>query len=75
MGIGSSIDPLEVLQTYLASREDLKDIATEMREAAQNLLAADGEAWLDSVGSENKLESGYQHQVLLGDIETQLRLL
>ncbi|MGF1481301.1 MAG: exonuclease subunit SbcD [Cyanophyceae cyanobacterium] len=38
LGVGNSLDPLESLSTYLTSREDLKDIASEMLEAAQQLL-------------------------------------
>lgn len=45
----NSIDPLEALKTYLVSREDLKDIAGNMLEAAQSLLARDEEALLDFV--------------------------
>jgi exonuclease SbcD len=38
LGTGGSLDPMEALNTYLGSREDLKDILTEILEAAQNLL-------------------------------------
>ena len=38
LGVGHSLDPLEALSTYLNSREDLKDITTDMLEAAQRLL-------------------------------------
>ncbi|QOV22048.1 exonuclease subunit SbcD [Anabaenopsis elenkinii] len=37
----SSIDPRSALQTYLDNREDLKDIAASMLEAAEKLLADD----------------------------------
>lgn len=47
LGVGSSIDPLEALKTYLNNREDLRDISAEMMEAAQCLLAAKGHDWLD----------------------------
>ncbi|MBD2357516.1 exonuclease SbcCD subunit D [Tolypothrix sp. FACHB-123] len=43
----SSIDPIEALKTYLGNREDLKDIAGSMLEAAQKLLADDVEVWLE----------------------------
>ncbi|MBK1989306.1 exonuclease SbcCD subunit D [Sphaerospermopsis aphanizomenoides BCCUSP55] len=49
LNASSSIDPMEALRTYLNNREDLKDIATSMLEAAENLLADDGEIWLESV--------------------------
>ena len=42
----SSIDPMDALKTYLNNREDLKDIAPSMLEAAQNLLANDEELLL-----------------------------
>jgi DNA repair protein SbcD/Mre11 len=44
----SSIDPMEALKTYLNNREDLKDIAASMLEAAQKLLADDVEIWLEA---------------------------
>ncbi|MEO0948849.1 MAG: exonuclease SbcCD subunit D, partial [Cyanobacteria bacterium J06641_5] len=37
----NSLDPISALQAYLGSREDLQDIAPEMLEAAQKLLAGD----------------------------------
>lgn len=45
----SSIDPLEALKTYLDNREDLKDITAQMMVAAQQLLAADTEMWIESI--------------------------
>ncbi len=48
----SSIDPMEALKTYLNNREDLKDIATSMMDAAQKLLADDVEVWLEAVTNE-----------------------
>lgn len=41
LGVGSSLDPLEALQTYLDNREDLKEISEAMLDAARLLL--DGE--------------------------------
>ncbi|MGC1393450.1 MAG: exonuclease subunit SbcD [Coleofasciculaceae cyanobacterium] len=41
LGVGSSLNPMEALKTYLNNREDLKDITGEMIEAAQRLLAED----------------------------------
>ncbi len=38
LNANNSIDPLDALKTYLASREDLKDVAESMLEAAQGLL-------------------------------------
>ncbi|UKP00355.1 exonuclease subunit SbcD [Nostoc sp. UHCC 0870] len=38
LSASSSIDPMEALKTYLQNREDLKDIAGSMLEAAENLL-------------------------------------
>jgi len=37
----NSLDPISALEAYLGSREDLQDIAAEMLEAAQQLLAGD----------------------------------
>lgn len=48
LSASSSIDPMEALKTYLHNREDLKDIAASMLEAAQKLLADDVEIWLEA---------------------------
>ncbi|MEH2105376.1 exonuclease SbcCD subunit D [Nostoc sp.] len=48
LSASSSIDPMEALKTYLNNREDLKDIATSMIDAAQKLLADDVEVWLEA---------------------------
>jgi DNA repair protein SbcD/Mre11 len=38
LGVGNTLNPLEALTTYLNNREDLKDIQTELLDAAENLL-------------------------------------
>ena len=43
LGVGRSLNPLDALKTYLDNREDLQDIATQMKEAAETLLNQDGE--------------------------------
>ena len=52
LSASSSIDPMEALKTYLNNREDLKDIATSMMDAAQKLLADDVEVWLEAATNE-----------------------
>ncbi|MDF5712184.1 MAG: exonuclease subunit SbcD [Nostoc sp. S4] len=52
LSASSSIDPMEALKTYLNNREDLKDIAGSMLEAAQKLLADDVEVWLKATTNE-----------------------
>ncbi len=52
LSASSSIDPMEALKTYLNNREDLKDIAAAMLEAAQKLLADDVEIWLEAATNE-----------------------
>ncbi|WGV23392.1 exonuclease SbcCD subunit D [Halotia branconii] len=52
LSASSSIDPMEALKTYLNNREDLKDIASSMLEAAQKLLADDVEVWLEAATNE-----------------------
>ncbi|WP_138497256.1 exonuclease subunit SbcD [Nostoc sp. PA-18-2419] len=52
LSASSSIDPMEALKTYLNNREDLKDIAASMLEAAQKLLADDVEIWLEAATNE-----------------------
>ena len=58
LGVGSSIDPMEALKTYLGSREDLKNLASEMLEAAESLLAGNEPVWVDAVGVEGENTSG-----------------
>jgi exonuclease SbcD len=43
----NSINPLEALKTYLDSREELKDIAALMLEAANDLLIGEVETMLE----------------------------
>ncbi|MEH2077178.1 MAG: exonuclease SbcCD subunit D [Nostoc sp.] len=52
LSASSSIDPMEALKTYLNNREDLKDIATSMLDAAHKLLADDVEVWLETATSD-----------------------
>jgi len=44
----NSIDPLDALKTYLASREDLQEIVDEMMEAAQKLMIGEDESWFET---------------------------
>ncbi|MGJ5675028.1 MAG: exonuclease subunit SbcD [Nostochopsis sp.] len=66
LSASNSIDPIEALRTYLNNREDLKDIATSMLEAAHKLLAVDEENWVESISVEensnqiNQVTSGHQ---------------
>ena len=52
----SSIDPRSALKTYLNNREDLKDIAASMLEAAEKLLADDVEIFLEGATLEQCLK-------------------
>jgi exonuclease SbcD len=61
---------MEALKTYLNNREDLKDIAASMLEAAHNLLANDVEVWLEGATNEQS-----QNHLSVGGRETQLPLL
>lgn len=73
LGVGSSINPVDALKTYLDNREDLKDISAEMMEAAQRLLAGKGEIWLElDETEEDKLETSRLSE---DNQKTQLRLL
>lgn len=60
LGVGAAIDPLDALKAYLDNREDLRDLADPILEAAKSLLAQE-ETWLPTADPE--------------PIETQLRLL
>jgi exonuclease SbcD len=42
-----SLDPMSALETYLENREDLQEMSDEMLEAAEQLLAGEGEANVD----------------------------
>jgi exonuclease SbcD len=76
LGVGSSMNPMDALSTYLDNREDLKDISAEMMEAAQQLLAGEGNNWLDRAESVTGQLSEDRSSTLLGDkTNTQLRLL
>jgi exonuclease SbcD len=77
LGVGNSINPMDALKTYLDNREDLKDITSEMMEAAQRLLAGDGNSWLDLVDTEAlaQVGAGKDSQQLADDTDAQLRLL
>lgn len=54
LGVGSTINPIDALSTYLKNREDLKDISSEMMEAAQRLLAGHEQSWLDLAESQTE---------------------
>jgi exonuclease SbcD len=72
----SSIDPMEALKTYLNNREDLKDIAAPMLEAAHNLLASEAEVWLSPADIEQEPAVGTNQPLQLqGNKDGQLRLL
>jgi exonuclease SbcD len=47
LGAGRTLAPLEALQTYLANREDLRELAPEMLQAAHALLSEEEAQWLN----------------------------
>lgn len=49
LGVGSSIEPLEALKTYLVNRPELKEIAQDMVVAAQGLIAGTLEVEMESL--------------------------
>jgi exonuclease SbcD len=71
LSASNSIDPMAALKTYLDNREDLKDIATSMLEAAHKLLADDEEMSFAPTTDENKA----QNPLLVGGVDTQLSIL
>jgi exonuclease SbcD len=76
LGSSASTDPMEALKTYLANREDLKDIAAQMLEEAQKLLAHEEEAWFNPSDIEEELATGTnQPSQQLATTDSQLRLL
>lgn len=70
LGAGGSLDPLVALKTYLTNRDDLREIATEMIDAAQGLLSAEAATWLN-LADDSKPDSDRT----LEPQDTQLRLL
>ncbi|MEQ8386199.1 MAG: exonuclease subunit SbcD [Coleofasciculus sp. A1-SPW-01] len=73
LGVGSSMNPMDALKTYLDSQDNLKDIAADMLEAAQYLLDGQGDSWLEVEESgDDKQEAS---QVGKGNQKNQLRLL
>lgn len=76
LGVGSSINPMDALCTYLENRQDLKDISKEMMEAAHRLLAGENDTWLDLAEIEAVQLSQNQSSQQMGEnTNTQLRLL
>ncbi|MEW6497982.1 MAG: DNA double-strand break repair protein Mre11, partial [Cyanobacteriota bacterium] len=78
LGIGNTINPIDALCAYLENRQDLKEISSEMMEAAQRLLAGHDQSWLDlaepktaQLGESEDKDS----QRLKGNTDAQLRLL
>ncbi|MEQ9624489.1 exonuclease subunit SbcD [Coleofasciculus chthonoplastes] len=73
LGVGSGMNPMDALKTYLESQDNLKDIAADMVEAAQYLLDGQGDSWLEVEESgDDKQEAS---QVGKGNQKNQLRLL
>lgn len=81
LGVGSSMDPLAALETYLANREDLREIAGKMLEAAHHLMADDTESWLEELESASGAENPPDNVIpltsgmSLPEPDVQLRLL
>lgn len=78
LGVGNTINPIDALCAYLENRQDLKDISSEMMEAAQRLLAGHDQSWLDlaepktaQLGESEDKDS----ERLKGNTDAQLRLL
>ena len=65
LGVGSSMNPMDALKTYLESQENLKDIAADMLEAAQYLLDEQGDSWLEvEEAGDEKQESSQSGSVV-----------
>ena len=47
LGVGGGLEPIVALQTYLANREDLEDIADAMLKATESLLTQEPETYLE----------------------------
>lgn len=76
LGVGTAIEPLEALKTYLENRPDLQELANELMEAAQHLLVEEPDALLDPVEWQfNALPDAAIHEALIEPAASQLRLL
>ena len=71
LSASNSIDPIAALKTYLNNREDLKDIAASMMEAAHKLLADDEEMSIEPTTE----GQNFQNHLLVSNVDTQLSLL
>lgn len=50
LGVGSALDPLVALKTYLENKKDIKELMPDLIEAAEHLLNGSEEQWLEPVG-------------------------
>lgn len=50
LGVGSALDPLVALKTYLENKKDIKELMPDLMEAAEHLLSGSEEQWLEAVG-------------------------
>ncbi|MEM6424644.1 MAG: exonuclease subunit SbcD [Cyanobacteria bacterium P01_D01_bin.128] len=82
LGSDSTLEPLAALQTYLANREDLAEIAGAMSEAALTLLdpacSEERESWLDTLPPAHlEMDDSEAHRSAaeLAESDRQLRLL
>ena len=85
LGADSGIDPMKALQTYLANREDLKELEADLLAAARSLLAGDEAVPAIVASSANKAKTGVREKRVNYSIQsmplsalegnTQLRLL
>lgn len=73
LGASSSTDPIEALKTYLNNRQDLKDISSQMLEAANKLLSSEHE-WVEATSTEHTHNSS-DNQPPSENQQGQLRLL
>ncbi len=71
LSASNSIDPIAALKTYLNNREDLKDIAASMMEAAHKLLADDEEMSIEPTTE----KQNSQNRLLVSGVDTQMSLL
>jgi DNA repair protein SbcD/Mre11 len=71
LGVGTAIDPLAALQTYLTNREDLRDLASPLLEAAKALLNDEA----DELGLSTLIADGPASTSPSEPEERQLRLL
>lgn len=75
LGLGNQLDPLAALETYLANREDLREMQADILAVAQSLLAEDEALALETLTTTDASATDPSFPATEQDANRQLRLL